>query len=144
MAFKMKGFSAFTKDVNPEAKKVISKRGDDVKYTRGGRHGRGGSIERARQTTYTKNKSGDYTKKVATAPKGATSDADLTTRRVKTISSKKAEKQIKRKTKIAERSNTRADLKKVNRIVKAAKAKGLKGKELRVRKKAARNMVKNR
>ena len=121
--FKMQGFPSHAgvspaKQVNPDAKRVISTKGKATKYTKGGRHGAGGAIEKARQTTYTKQDDGAYTKKVATAKKGATSDADLVTKKEKTISAKKAERQIKRKTNRAERSGKRADVKEVREAYK--------------------------
>lgn len=115
MAYKQKGFPMHAgisvspmKQTDPNQKKVISSRGNETRYTSGGRHGAGGSIEKTRQTTYTKQDDGAYTKKVATAKKGATSDADLVTKKEKTISAKRAERQIKRKTKKAERSAKKA------------------------------------
>ncbi len=93
---------------DPNQKKVISSRGDKTRYTAGGRHGAGGSIEKGKTTTYTKQAGGTYNKKVETSPKGATSDADKVTKKDKTISAKKAERQIARKTKKAERSAKKA------------------------------------
>tara|TARA_Y100000401_G_C8291993_1_gene209232 strand:+ start:557 stop:1012 length:456 start_codon:yes stop_codon:yes gene_type:complete len=147
--FKMKGFPAHAgvspmKKVNPDAKRVISTKGKVTKYTKGGRHGVGGAIEKARQTTYTKQDDGTYTKKVATAPKGATSDADLVTKREKTISTKKAERQIRRKTKKAERSSKRADIKRVKTKAKEAIKAGYDKKDIKTRKKATIKAIKNR
>lgn len=103
---------------NPDAKKVIATKGKTTKYTKGGRSTKGKTTEKAKQTTYTKKDDGTYTKKVATAKKGATSDADLVTKKEKTISAKKAERQIKRKTNRAERSGKRADVKEVREAYK--------------------------
>lgn len=147
--FKMKGFSQHAgvspaKQVNPDAKRVISTKGKVTKYTKGGRHGVGGAIEKARQTTYTKQDDGTYTKKVATAPKGATSDADLVTKREKTISAKRAERQIGRKTRRAERSDKKARRKEVRGVLKQAKEAGVDKKERRAMKKFAKKAIKNR
>ena len=115
--FKMKGFPAHAgvspmKQVDPNTKKVISSRKVDGKettrYTKGARPGHGGQIEKGRHVTYTKQDDDTYTKKVETSPKGATSDSQKVTRKEKTISAKRAEKQIARKTKKAERSAEKA------------------------------------
>ena len=151
--FKMQGFPSHAgvspaKQVNPDAKRVISTKGKATKYTKGGRHGAGGAIEKARQTTYTKQDDGAYTKKVATAPKGATSDADLVTKKEKTISAKKAERQIRKKTKRAERSSKRADVKEVRaeaRTIKKDKSlTRADKKDIRKRKKATIKAIRNR
>ena len=145
----MKGFPTQAgvspmKQVNPDAKKVISTKGESTKYTKGGRAGEDGAIERTKQTTYTKKDDGTYTKKVATAPKGATSDADLVTKREKTISAKRAERQIGRKTRRAERSDKKARRKEVRGVLKQAKEAGVDKKERRAMKKFAKKAIKNR
>ncbi len=115
MTYKQKGFPMHVgvspvKQTNSEQKKVISTSSDGSKtmYTSGGRHGAGGSIEKGKSTTYTKQEDGTYNKKVETSKKGSTSDADKVTKKDKTISAKRAEKQIARKTKKAERSEKKA------------------------------------
>ena len=145
----MKGFPTQAgvspmKQVNPDAKKVISTKGETTKYTKGGRHGVGGAIEKGKQTTYTKKDDGTYTKKVATAKKGATSDADLVTKKEKTISAKKAERQIKRKTKRADRSGRRADVKKVRTDAKTAIKEGYDKKEVKAQRKATVKEIRDR
>ena len=100
--------SSPAKQVDPNTKKVISTSGNETRYTKGARPGAGGQIEKGRHVTYTKQDDDTYTKKVETSPKGATSDAEKVTKKEKTISAKRAEKQIARKTKKAERSAEKA------------------------------------
>ena len=116
MAYKQKGFpkhagvSPVKQGTNDQQKKVISTSSDGSKtrYTSGGRPGAGGSIEKGKTTTYSKREDGTYNKKVETSKKGSTSDADKVTKKDKTISAKRAEKQITRKTNKAERSAKKA------------------------------------
>ena len=113
MAYKQKGFPMHVgvspmKKVDDNQKKVISTSGNETQYHKGARPGAGGQIEKGRHVTYTKQDDDTYTKKVETSPKGATSDDEKVTKKVKTISSKRAERQIKSKTKKAERSAEKA------------------------------------
>ena len=107
-ARKKEARSSAVKQTDPNQKKVITKSGNTTVYTKGGRPGPGGQIEKSRQTTYTKNEDGTYTKKVNTAKKGAKTDLEKKERSSKVISAKKAERQIARKTKRAERSAKKA------------------------------------
>lgn len=157
MAFKMKGFPAQAgvspmKQGNPDAKRVISKSPDEktTVYTKGARTEKGatGTSERGKKTTYTKGEGGTYTKKVQKIKKGATSDKEWETKKEKTISAKKAERQIKRKTKRAERSDRKADIKEVRAKAKTMrKDEGLTRadkKDIRKRKKATIKAIRNR
>ena len=118
MAFKMKGSPMYknfgigspVKQVDDNQKKVISTSGDgkSTRYTKGARPGHGGQIEKGKHVTYTKQDDDTYTKKVETSPKGAKSDAEKKTKSEKTISAKKAERQIRRKTKKVEKSAKKA------------------------------------
>ena len=135
MAFKMKGFPAQAgvspmKQGNPDAKRVISKSPDE------------------KTTVYTKGEGGTYTKKVQKIKKGATSDKEWETKKEKTISAKKAKRQIKRKTKRAERSDRKADIKEVRAKAKTMrKDEGLTRadkKDIRKRKKATIKAIRNR
>ena len=128
--FKMKGFSGFVegsplKQVNPDAKRVISKSSDEktTVYTKGARTEKGatGTSERGKKTTYVKGEGGTYTKKVQKIKKGATSDKEWETKKEKTISAKRAERQIKRKTRRAERSAKRADVRRIKETVRKAR-----------------------
>jgi hypothetical protein len=155
--FKMKGFPAHAgvspvKQVDPNAKKVVSSGKVDGKeatmYTKGARPGKEGIREKGKKTTYTKGEGGTYTKKVQKIKKGATSDKEWETKKEKTISAKRAERQIRRKTKKAERSSKRADVKEVRATAKTMrKDEGLTRadkKDIRKRKKATIKAIRNR
>ena len=122
---KAKEKSSPAKQANPEAKKVISSGKIEGKeatmYTKGARPGKEGTREKGKKTTYVKGEGGTYTKKVQKIKKGATSDKEWETKKEKTISAKRAERQIKRKTRRAERSDKRADVRKIKETVKKAR-----------------------
>jgi len=136
------------KQTDPDVKRVISsgKVGgkETTMYTKGARPGVGGQIEKGRHVTYTKQDDDTYTKKVETSPKGATSDKQKVTKKEKTISTKRAERQIERKTRRAERSDKKARRKEVRGVLKQAKEAGVDKKERRAMKKFAKKAIKNR
>ena len=128
-----------------EAKKIISKSGDKVMYTKGGRHSADGSTkEKGRYTTYTKKDDGTYTKKVETAKKGSKTDDDKKVRKEKTISAKRAERQIKRKARKADRSERKADVKFMKSRAKQAVEAGADKKKVKADLKRIKKDIKNR
>ena len=141
-------------DVDEDVKKVISsgKVGgkETTIYTKGGRaeeKAQGGvrpTREKGRHTTYTKQDDDTYTKKVETSPKGARSEAEKKTKKEKTISAKKAERQIKRKTKKAERSHTKHYVKKAKADAKKKVELGYDKKEVKAQRKARIKAIRNR
>jgi hypothetical protein len=128
-----------------EAKKIISKSGDKIMYAKGGRHSADGSTkEKGRYTTYTKKDDGTYTKKVETAKKGSKSDDDKKVRKEKTISAKRAERQIKRKARKADKSERKADVKFMKSRAKQAVKAGADKKKVRADLKKIKKDIKNR
>ena len=124
MAFKMKG-PAFYKSALKQkfesdsqalqdAKKVITRGKKDgkeaVDFTKGGRREEDSRAtrEKAKKQIYTKQDDGTYTKETKKLKKGAISDKEWESKKTKTISAKKAERQIKRKENKARRSSKRA------------------------------------
>ena len=157
--FKMKGFPSQEgvspmKQVSKTAKKVISSGKIDGKdatdFTKGARteKGGGGTYEKGKKQIYTKQDDNTYTKETRKIKKGATSDKEWESKKTKTISAKKAERQINRKTKRAERSGKRADVKSVRATVKTMrKDEGLTRadkKDIRTRKKATIKAIRSR
>ena len=157
--FKMKGFPAHAgvspmKQVSETAKKVISSGKIDGKdatdFTKGARTKKGetGTYEKGKKRIYIKQDDGTYTKETRKIKKGATSDKEWESKKTKTISAKKAEREIRRKTKKAERSSKRADIKEVRAEAKAIKKdKSLTRadkKDIRRRKKASIKAIRNR
>jgi|10_taG_2_1085330.scaffolds.fasta_scaffold00695_18 hypothetical protein len=140
------------KQVDPDAKKVISsgkvEGKEATRYTKGARSKDGTTYEKGKTTTYVKQDDDTYTKTVKKVGKGATSDAEWKTKKDKTISAKKAERQIARKTKRAERSGKRADVKEVRGRAKTMrKDEGLTRadkKDIKTRKKATIKAIRNR
>tara|TARA_R100000049_G_C1915920_1_gene62194 strand:+ start:225 stop:884 length:660 start_codon:yes stop_codon:yes gene_type:complete len=136
------------KQVDPDAKKVISsgkvEGKEATRYTKGARSKDGATYEKGKTTTYVKQDDDTYTKTVKKIGKGATSDAEWKTKKDKTISAKKAERQIKRKTKRAERSDKKARRKEVKGVIKEAKTAGVDRQERKAMKKFAKQAIKNR
>ena len=109
MAFKMAGFSAFTKPKLPGKKKITKELGlfgDIKRFVKGARTETGTynpdtdvTAEKGKRVTYTPQ--GDtYIKVVQKKKKGSVSGNQAwEQKRIKEISKKKAQKQIKRKTK---------------------------------------------
>ena len=109
MAFKMKGYSAFTQTDKPVGEKKTTEHsglfGNIKKFTKGARTSTGTytpddvTVEKGKKTIYVPQ--GGTTKKVIQKKKkGSVSGASAwVTKRSKDISTKKAEKQIKRKQK---------------------------------------------
>ena len=155
MAFKMKGFPVQAgispiKQVSQTAKKVISSGKIDGKdatdFTKGARTERGGkgTYEKGKKQIYTKQDDNTYTKETRKIDKGATSDTEWESKKTKTISAKKAERQIARKTKKASRSSKRADVKDVRATAKKMIKGGYDKKDIRTRKKATIKAIRNR
>ena len=109
MVFKMKGYSAFTKNGKPVGRKKIHQEkgffGGTHEFTKGARTSTGTytpsdvTVEKGKKTTYVQQ--GDtYNKVVQQQKKGEAYGASTwKTKRSKNISSKKAERQIKRRLK---------------------------------------------
>ena len=142
------------KQVSETAKKVISHGKIDGKdatdFTKGARTKKDGvgTYEKGKKQIYTKQDDDTYTKETRKIKKGATSDKEWESKKTKTISAKKAERQIKRKTKRAERSSKRADVKEVRGRAKTMrKDEGLTRadkKDIKTRKKATIKAIRNR
>ena len=158
MAFKLKSSglpfkelgSSPAKQVSQTAKKVISSGKVDGKdatdFTKGARTKKGGdgTYEKGKKQIYTKQSDNTYTKETRKIKKGATSDKEWESKKTKTISAKKAERQIARKTKKAERSSKRADIKETRATAKKAIKGGYDKKDIRTRKKATIKAIRNR
>tara|TARA_R110002167_G_scaffold358597_1_gene574722 strand:- start:34 stop:744 length:711 start_codon:yes stop_codon:yes gene_type:complete len=142
------------KQVSQTAKKVISSGKVDGKdatdFTKGARTKKGGTgtYEKGKKQIYTKQDDDTYTKETRKIKKGATSDKEWESKKTKTISAKKAERQIKRKTKKASRSAKRADIKEVRATARTMrKDEGntrADKKDIRTRKKATIKAIRNR
>ena len=100
-----------------EAKIIKTKDNAGAEFVKGGRSKKGVTFEKGKRTTYSKETDGTTSKKVEKIKKGETGEGWKTTKD-KTISSKKAARQIKRKTKKAERSGKKADIKSIKNVSK--------------------------
>ena len=139
------------KQVSQTAKKVITSGTlggkDATDFTKGARTKRGGTgtYEKGKKQVYTKQSDDTYTKETSKIKKGATSDKEWESKKTKTISAKKAERQIARKAKKASRSAKRADIKEVRATARTMrKDKGADKKDIRTRKKATIKSIKSR
>lgn len=154
MTYKQKGFPMHsTKSVlkqldkfrssEDEPKRIKTTDDKGIEFVKGSRSKGGATSEKGKRTTYAKEIDGTTSKKVEKIKKGETPGGWETTKD-KTISSKKAARQIKRKTKKAERSGKKTDIKSIKNISKKLIESGKDKKEVSKWKKETIKGTKNR